>query len=95
VLAQSAEAVVAPTLAEWTIKPTGRTARQRRRRRKHMAVRVKSLSSRDGTNCPTTDKNVKAFVVANPGRLQKEAVRSSDVSDVPEIMSFNMLNGPG
>ena len=26
------------------------------------------------------EKNVKAFVVANPGRLQKEAVRSSDVS---------------
>ena len=27
-----------------------------------------------------SEKNVKAFVVANPGRLQKQAVRSSDVS---------------
>jgi hypothetical protein len=27
------------------------------------------------------EKNVKAFVVANPGRLQKEAVRTSDVRD--------------
>lgn len=84
-----------PTLAEWTIKPTGRTARQRRRRRKRMAVRVRSLSSRDDTNLRTADKNVKAFVVANPGRLQKEAVRTSDVSYVPKVMSFNMLNRPG
>lgn len=56
VLCPSAETVVAPTLAEWTIKPTGRTARQRRRRRKRMAVRVKSLSSRDDTNCPRRQK---------------------------------------